>query len=120
MNVLVWLESPETQKNSTSFSVNPDSYRGRNVPKGIGAGGFRGAIIPRAKHRPECYFAEGDKNILLSPASVDLGGVLITPLEKDFEKITAEDVAEILEEVCLDENAFDEVVNKIKTYYKIN
>nr|WP_320057320.1 DUF4922 domain-containing protein [uncultured Bacteroides sp.] len=63
-------------------------------------------IFPRDKHRPSCYFAEGDKNILLSPASVDMGGVFITPLEKDFEKITATDIANILSEVCISSNNF--------------
>ena len=56
-------------------------------------------LFPRKKHRPACYFAEGDNNLLISPASVELGGVFITPLEKDFEKITAEDIAGILDEV---------------------
>ena len=56
-------------------------------------------IFPRKKHRPDCYFAEGDANMIISPASVDMGGVLITPLEKDFEKITSEDIAGILDEV---------------------
>lgn len=70
-------------------------------------------IIPRAKHRPDCYFAEGDKNILISPASVDLGGVFITPLEKDFNKITEHDVAAILSEVCLDEKELQAVADKL-------
>jgi hypothetical protein len=56
-------------------------------------------LFPRKKHRPACYFAEGDANLLISPASVDAGGVLITPLEKDFEKITARDIDGILDEV---------------------
>ncbi|MCL1933672.1 MAG: DUF4922 domain-containing protein [Candidatus Azobacteroides sp.] len=56
-------------------------------------------IFPRKKHRPSCYSAEGEANLLISPAAVDLGGVFITPLEKDFEKITAEDIAEILYEI---------------------
>ena len=56
-------------------------------------------LFPRKKHRPACYSAEGDANLLISPASVDLGGVFITPLEKDFEKITAEDIAKILNEI---------------------
>lgn len=58
-------------------------------------------IFPRAKHRPDCFYAEGEKNILLSPASVDMGGVFITPQEKDFRKISREDIASILEEVCV-------------------
>ncbi|NDV81020.1 DUF4922 domain-containing protein [Bacteroides sp. 51] len=56
-------------------------------------------VFPRKQHRPACYSAEGDKNMLISPASVDMGGVFITPLEKDFDKITAEDIATILSEV---------------------
>ncbi len=57
-------------------------------------------LFPRTAHRPSCYYAEGEGNILLSPASVDMGGVFITPREKDFEKITAKDIAKILAEVC--------------------
>jgi ATP adenylyltransferase/5',5'''-P-1,P-4-tetraphosphate phosphorylase II len=56
-------------------------------------------IFPRKKHRPSCYTAEGEDNLLISPASVDLGGVLITPLEKDFRKITAKDINQILDEI---------------------
>ncbi|MDR2804708.1 MAG: DUF4922 domain-containing protein [Dysgonamonadaceae bacterium] len=58
-------------------------------------------LFPRKKHRPACYSAEGDARLLISPASVDMAGVFITPLEKDFEKITAEDIVEILDEVNL-------------------
>lgn len=63
-------------------------------------------VFPRRKHRPDCYNAEGEANLLISPASVDLGGVFITPVEKDFRKITAEDVKRILEEVCLSADEF--------------
>lgn len=59
------------------------------------------AIFVRSKHRPTHYFAEGDANILISPASVDLGGVFITPLEKDFNKITSVEIREILAEICI-------------------
>lgn len=61
-------------------------------------------IIPRKVHRPVQFFLEGDDKILLSPASVDLGGVIITPREEDFLKITKDDVADIFSQVCLDEN----------------
>lgn len=70
-------------------------------------------IFPRAKHRPACYTAEGDTNLLSSPASVDLGGVFITPVEKDFVKITAEDIARILGEVCLPPADFQKVRQRI-------
>jgi hypothetical protein len=58
-------------------------------------------IIPRRLHRPSCYFAAEQERILLSPASVDMGGVFITPREQDYNRITAADISSILEEVCL-------------------
>jgi hypothetical protein len=61
--------------------------------------GWQVLLFPRHKHRPWQYFEEGDRNILLSPASVDMGGALITPLEKDFEKITREDIEDIFSQV---------------------
>ncbi|MBP1664501.1 MAG: hypothetical protein H6Q19_1641 [Bacteroidetes bacterium] len=92
MNVVAWYETSATGGEGTVVAV----------------------VIPRAKHRPDCYFAEGDENILISPAAVDLGGVFITPLEKDFEKITDKNVAEILGEVCLDKSAADKLTAKLK------
>ncbi len=74
---------------------------------------WRVLVFPRKKHRPSCYFAEGEENILISPASVDMGGVFITPLEKDFNKITAEDIEKILNEVCLSEEDALVLVNKM-------
>lgn len=70
-------------------------------------------VFPRDKHRPACYTAEGDANILISPASVDMGGVFITPLEKDFDKITADDIADILSEVCLNPADFGKLIERI-------
>lgn len=70
-------------------------------------------VFPRAKHRPSCYFEEGDANILISPASVDLGGVFITPLEKDFQKITKKDIEQILAEVCIGNEELDVITAKL-------
>ncbi len=72
------------------------------------------AIFPRAKHRPDCFYAEGDDNLLISPASVDLGGVFITPLEKDFLKITEKDIETILKEICIDDTKMQSIIQEIK------
>ena len=64
-------------------------------------------VFPRSKHRPSYYFAKGDENILISPAGVDLGGVLITPLEKDFKKITKEIIADIYSQVTITTEYFE-------------
>lgn len=70
-------------------------------------------IFPREVHRPKCYFAEGEGNILLSPASVDLSGVCVLPLEKDFEKITAEDINTVFQEICISDEKLKEILEII-------
>ena len=49
-----------------------------------------------------------------SGKEVDMGGVFITPLEKDFKKITADDLEQILDEVCLDQSGVEKILNNLK------
>ena len=58
-------------------------------------------VFPRAKHRPACYFAQGEEQLLVSPGALDMCGLLITPREEDFRKLTYEMAADILREVSL-------------------
>jgi hypothetical protein len=58
-------------------------------------------VFPRKLHRPSQYYAERDAHILLSPGTIDLGGVIITPLEKDFRKLSEADVVHIFEQISL-------------------
>ena len=74
--------------------------------------GWTVCIFPRIKHRPDCYYAEGDERLLSSPASVDLGGVFILPIEEDFNKINASLLASILEEICLSGEAIKQLYLK--------
>lgn len=77
-------------------------------------GGWVTCLFPRDKHRPGCYYAEGEGNLLISPASVDFGGVFITPLEKDFNKISAADVRAVFKEVTVSRDEMDKLVERIK------
>jgi len=70
-------------------------------------------IFPRKLHRPSQFFEEGDKKILLSPASVDLGGVFITPREEDFLKINEADVKDILHQVSLNEEQMNDLIKNL-------
>lgn len=81
-------------------------------------GTYRLLVLTRRQHRPSCYFAEGEENILLSPASVDLGGVFITPLPKDFEKITAADLEKILFEVCTDKEGQEALYQALQADFR--
>lgn len=56
-------------------------------------------VFPRAKHRPACYSAQGEEQLLISPGALDMCGLLITPREQDFQKLTPEMAAAILSEV---------------------
>ena len=89
------------QQSYDSFPLQPDDSEPLlNILTWYEKGKWITFLFLRKKHRPDCYFAEGEANLLITPASVELGGVVITPLEKDFEKITAADIAGILAEVC--------------------
>ena len=70
-------------------------------------------IFPRTEHRPKQFYNSGVNQILLSPASVDMGGLLVTPREEDFLKITEEDVIDIFEQVCFDTQSGLTLINKL-------
>lgn len=59
-------------------------------------------IFPRRKHRPDAFFREGDDRIVISPGVIDMGGVLITPVEKDFERLDPATIEGIYTEVTMD------------------
>ena len=59
-------------------------------------------VVLRSKHRPGAYFLEGERKLLISPAAVDMGGLIITPREEDFTRLSAELVTEIYREVSLE------------------
>jgi len=60
---------------------------------------WRLMLFPRSKHRPEVFFRDGDEKVLISPASVDMGGLIITPAEKDFRTVDVEMIEAIYCEV---------------------
>lgn len=72
-----------------------------NILCSFTGGQWRVFIFPRMKHRPDVYFNEGDKKILISPASVDIGGLIVTPMEKDFLRVDAAVIESIFGEVTI-------------------
>ena len=55
-------------------------------------------VIPRRKHRPDCYSAEGEEKVMVSPGALDMCGLIITPREDDFNRLTKEKAIEIIQE----------------------
>ena len=66
-------------------------------------------VLPRRKHRPDCYTVEGDGQYIISPGAVDMGGLIITPREEDFRRLTPEVVKGIYQEVSLTDEQMQEV-----------
>jgi hypothetical protein len=65
----------------------------------VHGGGVRTLVMLRQKHRPDAYFRKGDAKVTISPATVDMGGLIITPVALDFERTDARLVEEIFAEV---------------------
>lgn len=61
--------------------------------------GFVTVYIPRTVHRPQCYTAEGDAQLLVSPGALDMAGILVTAREEDFQKLNADILRQIYHEV---------------------
>jgi hypothetical protein len=66
------------------------------------SGVFKIFILPRRKFRPDCFYLEGEERIVVSPAAVELGGLIITPFKKDFDLLDYDGAVAILKEVSLD------------------
>ena len=77
--------------------------------------GWRVLIMLRAKHRPEEFYMEGTENILFSPAACDYGGLCITPLEKDFNRLDKDLLNQIFNETSISEIKFQLLKKELKS-----
>jgi len=75
--------------------------------------GWSVIIFLRKKHRPECFYKTDSEKILISPAAIDLGGVVITPREEDFVRVDKELLQQIFGEVSFDRENFSVLAKKI-------
>lgn len=75
---------------------------------------FISVVIPREKHRPEAYFAEGDAQFVVSPGALDMSGLIITPREEDFRKLAEEKALSLLQECGVSEEKMNAIIAKLK------
>ena len=75
---------------------------------------YLSVVFPRRKHRPDCYYAEGDAQFIISPGALDMAGLIITPRQEDFERLTPEKALGILHEVALTKDQLQQVVSRLK------
>jgi hypothetical protein len=84
-----------------------------NVIGSYEKGIWRLIVFVRSKHRPAVFFKEGIDKILISPAAVDIGGLVVTPMEKDFQTVDAKIIKNIYEEVSVSNELLKSIIDKI-------
>lgn len=72
-----------------------------NVIGSYSGGVWRMIIFVRSKHRPGVFFKEGDEKVMISPAAVDIGGLVVTPMEKDFLRTDGTLITSIYSEISV-------------------
>ena len=75
---------------------------------------FISVVIPREKHRPDAYFAEGEAQMMVSPGALDMAGLIITPREEDFSKINLDKAAALLHECGISAEKTEAIVSNLK------
>ena len=75
---------------------------------------FISVVIPREKHRPDAYFAEGEAQMMVSPGSLDMAGLIITPREEDFSKINLDKATALLRECGISAEKMEAIVSNLK------
>jgi hypothetical protein len=76
---------------------------------------WRLVVFPRRKHRPDAFFREGEDRMVVSPGVIDMSGLLITPVEKDFERLDAATVEAIYNEVSLEGETTERAMEAMET-----
>ncbi len=76
--------------------------------------GWQVLVFPRERHRPEQYFEEGEKQILLSPATVDFGGLVAVPRKVDFDRLNADLLQDIFSQLTCNSAHFNQLKDKIR------
>ena len=72
-------------------------------------------VLPRDNHRPACYFEEEDRRMVISPGALDMAGLIITPREEDFNRMSEDKLISILKEVSIKEKDMKNIKEKLTT-----
>jgi hypothetical protein len=75
---------------------------------------WRLIILPRSKHRPDIFFLEDDKRVVVSPAAADIGGLIVMPLEKDFLMADAKLIENMYAEVTEPQETIERILGQMR------
>ena len=105
MNILAWY----------GLKKNKDFYRDYKEEIHDLTFRYNCILFLRSKHRPDCYYAEGDEQILISPAIAEMCGIFPIAREEDIPKLTPEKIHSICREVSMPKEELEQVINRIQT-----
>lgn len=123
---VVILEADEPMRMASAFKRTMTALKGiggTNREPMVNVAGFhqgkkwRLAVFPRAKHRPDAFFRKGSAQVAVSPAVIEMGGVLVTPMENDFQRLDASAVEGIFREVSLESGVVKELLHGMAGLY---
>jgi hypothetical protein len=84
-----------------------------NIVCYVDRGVYTVLLFPRARHRPACFFAEDEERLTISPGAVDMAGIVVVPEHAHYDKISAEQIERIFNEVSLSSDIVDEIVGQV-------
>jgi Domain of unknown function (DUF4922) len=76
-------------------------------------GQYTAILFPRRAHRPACYFATDAEQLLISPAVLEMCGILVATEADHFEQINAEIARAIYREVSISDVDFERLVARV-------
>jgi hypothetical protein len=76
-------------------------------------GRYVAVFFPRRAHRPACYFATGPERLAVSPAVLEMSGLLVTTDRDHFDRIDAATALSIYRQVSLEPSRFDQLAEQV-------
>ena len=75
---------------------------------------YLSVVFPRRKHRPDCYYADDDSQRLVSPGSLDMAGLIITPRQEDYERLNTAEIQAIIDEVAVTNQQAQAIAEQVR------
>ena len=71
-------------------------------------------FFPRGKHRPSCY-GDGPGQLLVSPASVEMGGLWTLVRKSDYDDVTPQRIQQVYDELMVDNATAVRMIEMLST-----
>ncbi len=70
-------------------------------------------LFPRKKHRSSCFFAKGENRISISPAAMEMAGIVVVADKDHLERVNEKVILNMYDEITIDEVLFNRLAADI-------